>query len=79
MKYLLVCFVAFVAVCLAEDPVAVDVYYESYCPDSKAFVTGQLNEAWAKLGSTGIMNPVLIPYGKANVSSSLLVSYQIKS
>lgn len=52
----------------AVSPVEVAVYYESLCPDSRAFVTQQLvpaNDAAAEL-----MNVVLVPYGKAETTAS---------
>lgn len=47
------------------DPVLVEVYYESMCPDSKYFIRQQLVPAVAKVSQ--IMNFVLKPYGKAQV------------
>ncbi|XP_049829460.1 gamma-interferon-inducible lysosomal thiol reductase-like isoform X1 [Schistocerca gregaria] len=45
------------------SPVEVAVYYEALCPDSRSFITRQLLPAFLK--GPGLINPVLIPYGKA--------------
>jgi len=53
------------AAVLAGAPlVQVGVYYESYCPDSIAFVTTQLWPAWQDTGVPAIMNVTMVPYGK---------------
>lgn len=44
--------------------VNVEVFYESYCPDSKRFVLEQLHPAYNELSI--IMNLQLIPYGRAS-------------
>lgn len=49
-----------------EEAVHLDVYFESYCPDSIDFVTNQLYPAWQKLKEDNIFTFTLFPYGKAN-------------
>ncbi|XP_064477188.1 gamma-interferon-inducible lysosomal thiol reductase-like [Ornithodoros turicata] len=44
--------------------VLVEVFYESYCPDSKRFVLEQLNSTYPELSS--IIELDLVPYGKAS-------------
>lgn len=46
-------------------PVHVDVYFESYCPDSIAFVNKQLWPTWQALQDDGVLTFTLYPYGKA--------------
>lgn len=77
MKYLsclIVIFAAFVAAVACNNkqprndakPVHLEVYYESYCPDSKRFITTQLYPTWELLQD--IVYVDLVPYGKAEVS-----------
>ena len=49
----------------ANDKVKLAVHYESYCPDSSRFITGQLSRAFNEVRD--IMDVVLFPFGKANV------------
>lgn len=49
----------------AAAPVHVDVYFESYCPDSIAFVNTQLWPTWQKLQDDEVFTFTLYPYGKA--------------
>ncbi|XP_055343009.1 uncharacterized protein LOC129591395 [Paramacrobiotus metropolitanus] len=44
-------------------PVLLEVYYETLCPDSRAFITNQLYPTLQQINS--IMNVSMIPYGKA--------------
>lgn len=39
----------------AEAPVLVELYYESFCPGCRAFLTGMLYPAYDKLKDTGVM------------------------
>lgn len=48
-----------------DDPVLVEVYYESMCPDSKGFFKHELVPTMEKIPE--IIQFRLIPYGKANV------------
>lgn len=48
----------------SEDKVTVSVYYETHCPDSKAFLLDQLIPTYREL--TEITNVQLFPYGKAS-------------
>lgn len=50
-----------------SDVLNLAVYYESLCPDSRRFIIGGLQAAYMYLKD--ITNVILIPYGKANVSS----------
>jgi len=50
------------------EPVKVDVYFESFCPDSQRFITQQLAPTY-KLMPTNILEPTLVSYGKATVSN----------
>ncbi|EFX72165.1 hypothetical protein DAPPUDRAFT_308544 [Daphnia pulex] len=45
-----------------------DVYYESLCPDSRAFLVNQLAPQWKSLSS--FVNLRLIPFGKASFSQN---------
>ena len=49
-----------------EDILKVGVYFESLCPDSKAFITTQLYPTMAKLGK--YLDISFVPYGNAEVS-----------
>ncbi|GLH04761.1 GILT-like protein 1 [Gryllus bimaculatus] len=44
-------------------PVKVTVFYESLCPDSRSFITKQLLPSYEK--APRLIDPVLVPYGKA--------------
>ena len=52
------------------DRLAVDLYYEVLCPDSRSFFLYQLYPAWEVLKNIFSVN--LIPYGKAYVRNDLL-------
>ena len=49
-----------------DEKVKLNVYYESLCPDSSAFITQQLSGAYNQI--LDIMDVKLFPFGKANVS-----------
>merc|ERR1712012_1523397 len=49
-----------------EPPITIELYYESFCPGCRAFVTGMLYPAFEKLKDTGIMKVMLYPYGNAH-------------
>ncbi|XP_041968141.1 GILT-like protein 1 isoform X2 [Aricia agestis] len=68
MKSLLViCALAFLCGVLAKNKtdgkVKIAVYYESLCPDSKKFITGQLAPVWRDM--RGLLKVKLVPYGKS--------------
>ena len=46
------------------SPVKLGVYIESLCPDSKAFISKQLNPTFNKLHS--IISLEMVPFGNAN-------------
>lgn len=46
--------------------VNIAVYYESQCPDSRRFINNQLPKAIETFPD--LVNIILIPFGKANVS-----------
>ncbi|KAH6940661.1 hypothetical protein HPB50_004080 [Hyalomma asiaticum] len=50
--------------CVHDPKVSVEVFYETYCPDSRNFVLEQLNSTYAELSN--IMQLQLVPYGKAS-------------
>lgn len=47
----------------ASDLVNLTLYYETLCPDCRAFMTGQLWKAYQEVSS--IMNLTVVPYGNA--------------
>ena len=49
-----------------DETLKVGVYFESLCPDSKAFITTQLHPTFGKLGK--YMDVSFFPYGNAEVS-----------
>merc|ERR1719382_1649447 len=49
-----------------EPPITIELYYESFCPGCRAFVTGMLFTAFEKLKDTGIMKVMIYPYGNAH-------------
>ncbi|XP_075989188.1 GILT-like protein 1 isoform X2 [Anticarsia gemmatalis] len=46
-----------------DNKVKIAVYYESLCPDSKAFITQQLAPVWRDF--RGVVKVKLVPYGKS--------------
>lgn len=49
-----------------DAPVLVELYYESFCPGCKHFITTMLAPTFDKLKDTGIMKIGLYPYGNAH-------------
>ena len=47
------------------QPVHLDLYYETLCPDCTEFISGQMYPAWEKLKNTGIFTLKLYPFGNA--------------
>ena len=62
-----------------DEAVKVEIYFESFCPDSQHFIVTQLEPTFSKLMHTDILMPTLVPYGKAHVSLLHLLDYQEKS
>ena len=48
----------------------IEIYYESLCPDSQAFITQQLHHVWKEYGE--YLNPIFKPFGKATVNNHKL-------
>ncbi len=46
-------FVVFIANVESQQPVGVDLYYETLCPDTVRFFKNQLFPAWQKLKDSG--------------------------
>ena len=55
-----------------DDTLKVGVYFESLCPDSKAFITTQLHPTFGKLGK--YLDVDFYPYGNAEVYKKDLLS-----
>lgn len=51
------------------NPIKLQVHFESYCKDSKRFITTQLYPTWQEIGH--LFEVELFPYGKATVSKLL--------
>jgi len=49
----------------AHVPVKIDLYYETFCPACRDFITGQLWQTFNKLKNSEIMEIGLYPYGNA--------------
>ena len=49
------------------EPVKVEVYLESYCPDSKIFFLNHLVPTFEALKDDNILDITVISYGKARV------------
>lgn len=62
-------FVTAVIAAPSEEKVRVAVYYESYCPDSIAFLTNQLYPVY-KTPLASYMNLTLVPYGKSKYNKT---------
>ncbi|XP_045489747.1 gamma-interferon-inducible lysosomal thiol reductase isoform X1 [Pieris rapae] len=65
---LVICALAFMCGVFAkskkdDNKVKIAVYYESLCPDSKAFITTQLAPIWREM--RGSVKVKLVPYGKS--------------
>lgn len=50
-----------------SNPVNIEVYFESYCPDSIRFINNQLYPAWKNFKGLDVIDLKLFPYGKAEV------------
>ncbi|XP_046982048.1 GILT-like protein 1 [Schistocerca americana] len=59
---------AFITQGVSSSPVLATVYYEAKCPDSRDFVVQQLLPA--VLRDPELVRPVLIPFGKATVTTT---------
>ena len=59
-------------------PVLVELFYESFCPGCRAFITTMLYPAFDKLKDTGIMEVRLWPYGNAHESQKPDGSWEFK-
>ena len=49
------------------EPVKVEVYLESYCPDSKRFFLNHLVPTFEAFKDDNILDVTVVPYGKARV------------
>jgi len=49
-----------------DSPVLVELYYESFCPGCRAFITTMLYPTFDKLRDAGIMKVGIYPYGNAH-------------
>lgn len=58
-----------VQACEHDPKVSVEVFYETYCPDSRNFVLEELNSTYAELSN--IIQLQLVPYGKASLRREL--------
>ncbi|GJQ78062.1 hypothetical protein Trydic_g2405 [Trypoxylus dichotomus] len=68
--FIVLCLSSFVFVKGQHDhKVKVDVYYESLCTDSIAFITQQLHPALQKPEINKHVNLTLVPYGKSTTST----------
>ena len=59
-----------------SKPVAVEVYFESLCPDSEQFIIDQLYPVYKKLLGKKIFTVELIPYGNAKASFIEIFHYE---
>jgi len=84
-KYLITLFILFAIHSVTSetnhqsDPVHLDVYYESLCPDCSGFIERQLYPTWKLLGNmAGIFTVALYPYGNTHETrlSNNSFSYQ---
>jgi len=50
------------------EPVSVELYYESLCPDCREFISDQFYPSWVLLQDSGILSVDLIAYGNAHES-----------
>ena len=73
-KYLITLFILFAIHSVTSetnhqsDPVHLDVYYESLCPDCSGFIERQLYPTWKLLGNmAGIFTVALYPYGNVSI------------
>ena len=49
------------------DAIKVALYYESYCPGCREFITTQWYPTYKKLNGTGVLELELVPFGNAQV------------
>ena len=54
---------------ISPDALNIAVYYESLCPDSRRFINNGLSQALVDYKD--IVNIILVPFGNANVNTSL--------
>ncbi|GAB6022282.1 hypothetical protein CHUAL_006408 [Chamberlinius hualienensis] len=59
---------ALLGAALGQDPVKVEVYYESKCPDSRAFISAQLWPTYQIIPE--LFTVTWVPFGKANFTSN---------
>jgi len=57
-------------IAIDDAPVLVELYYESFCPGCRAFITTMLYPAFDKLRDSGIMKIAIYPYGNAHETKS---------
>jgi len=53
-----------------DSPVLVELYYESFCPGCRHFITTMLYPTFDKLRDAGIMKVAIYPYGNAHESKN---------
>merc|ERR1711862_678776 len=53
-----------------DSPVLVELYYESFCPGCRNFITTMLYPTFDKLRDAGIMKVAIYPYGNAHESKN---------
>jgi len=59
-----------VIIAVDESPVLVELYYESFCPGCRNFITTMLYPTFDKLRDAGIMKVGIYPYGNAHESKN---------
>jgi len=50
---------------VGASPIEITLYYESYCPGCREFITTQWYPTYKKLKGTGVLKLELVPYGNA--------------
>jgi len=53
-----------------DSPVLIELYFESFCPGCRNFITTMLYPAFDKLRDSGIMKVAIYPYGNAHESKN---------
>lgn len=48
------------------EPVSVQLYYESLCPDCREFISNQFYPSWKLLEKSGILSVEMVAYGNAH-------------